>query len=481
MQLTRPRSLTGMILIGLALVALPLLVAIVRAALHMDRLAQESEALVLQGVEAARSSQQLAEHIRAMERRARLYSTLEDPDLLDSFMQSHSRIVATLYELGQLAATQEAAERLRLMQDDAALIVLALQTYAPGSDQMNEALARFPSLHERAGALSAINSEIVSRGLGTLQDSARRAQQSLAWQTATLIPVTLALLLLFVFIIGRPIRQIDRAISELGQGTFSRPISIRGPADLEALGRQLEWLRSRLLELAQEKNKFLRHMSHELKTPLANIREGTELLLDGAVGQLAGNQKEVTGILRDNGIRLQKLIENLLTFSAWQSQNAELNVGKIRLKQLVEAVVRQSQLALVAKNLTVQLTMQDISVSADRDKIRMVLDNLITNAIKFSPKDGTIYIVIRGDKDQAVIDVADEGPGIPSVERGRVFDAFYQGTPPEGGHVPGTGIGLSVVMECIHAHGGTVEILDGNYAGAQFRFRLPLEQAAVAA
>ncbi len=470
-----------MILLGLALVALPLLIAIVRAALHMDRLAQESEALVLQGVAAARNSQQLVEHIRAMERRARLYDTLEDPDLLESFMRSHSGFVATLYALGQPAPAQEAAERLKLMQDDAAVIVHALQRYAPGTNQMREALAQFSALRERAGALSASNGEIVSRGLSTLQDSARRAQQSLAWQSATLIPVTLALLLLFIFIIGRPIRQIDRAINELGQGTFSRPIAISGPADLEALGRQLEWLRSRLLELAQEKNKFLRHMSHELKTPLANIREGTELLLDGAVGQLAGNQKEVTGILRDNGIRLQKLIENLLTFSAWQSANAELNLGKVKLKPLAESVVRQSQLALVAKNLTVQLTVQDISISADRDKIRMVLDNLITNAIKFSPESGTIYIVIRGNKDQAVIDVADEGPGIPSAERGRVFDAFYQGKPPAGGHVPGTGIGLSVVMECIHAHGGTVEILDGSYAGAHFRFRLPLEQAAVTA
>src|SRR5207342_3756665 len=94
----------------------------------------------------------------------------------------------------------------------------------------------------------------------------------------------------------------------------------------EALGRQLEWLRVRLLDLAQEKNKFLRHMSHELKTPLANIREGTELLLDGSVGELDHQQQEVTGILRDNGVKLQKLIENLLTFSAWQTQTASLDL-----------------------------------------------------------------------------------------------------------------------------------------------------------
>ncbi len=95
---------------------------------------------------------------------------------------------------------------------------------------------------------------------------------------------------------------------------------MRGPADIEKLGRQLEWLRLRLLELAQERNRFLRHMSHELKTPLANIREGTELLMDGAVGELASGQREVTGILRENGLRLQRMIENLLSFSRLADQ-----------------------------------------------------------------------------------------------------------------------------------------------------------------
>ncbi len=480
MRLTRPKSLSSMILIGLALVAVPLLVAIVRAAIHMDQLAGESETLVVRGMQAARNSQILMDEVINMERRARLYSRLDDPEMLVRFMESYSRFVVTLDRLGELSTDLEASKRLQAMQDDGAVILRTLQNSAPGSDEINRGLGQFAALRERAAALSAINNEIVSRGLSALQDSAQRAQRSLAWQSATLIPVTLALLLLFIFIIGRPIKQIDQAISELGQGTFSRPIAISGPADLEALGRQLEWLRERLLDLAQEKNKFLRHMSHELKTPLANIREGTELLLDGSVGELAGSQQEVTGILRDNGIRLQKLIENLLTFSSWQSQNAELNLGKFKLRPLVEAVVRQSQLALVAKNLTVKLTMQDISIGADRDKVRMVLDNLITNAIKFSPRDGTIYVTVRGKRDQAVVDIADEGPGIPSGDRGRVFDAFYQGRAPEGGHVPGTGIGLSVVMECVHAHGGTVEIMDGQYAGAHFKIRLPLEQSAVA-
>src|SRR6202034_1649591 len=114
----------------------------------------------------------------------------------------------------------------------------------------------------------------------------------------------------------RPPKPVERSIGELGRGNFSNVVTVDGPVDLERLGHQLEWLRNRLLELAQERNRFLRTMSNELKALLANIREGTELLMDGAVGELSSAQREVTEILRDNGIKLQRLIENLLGFSA---------------------------------------------------------------------------------------------------------------------------------------------------------------------
>ena len=104
-----------------------------------------------------------------------------------------------------------------------------------------------------------------------------------------------------------------------------------------------------MLELAQERNRFLRHMSHELKTPLASIREGTELLMDGAVGELDSAQREVTTILRDNGIKLQQLIENLLSFSAWQARHSGLEIGAFRLRPLVKSALETHQLTLLAQ------------------------------------------------------------------------------------------------------------------------------------
>jgi two-component system sensor histidine kinase GlrK len=280
-------------------------------------------------------------------------------------------------------------------------------------------------------------------------------------------------------LVARPIRQLDRAISQLGEGGFSKPVDVKGPSDLERLGRQLEWLRIRLLELAQEKNRFLRHMSHELKTPLANIREGTELLLDGTVGDLDTPQREVTDILRLNGLKLQQLIENLLAFSAWQTKNEDLTLSDFPLRALVISVAKAQGLALQAAQIELALEVEDVVVNADRDKMKTVLDNLLSNAVKFTPRDGVITIRAHRTPSSFELEFADTGPGIPADESPRIFEAFFQGTQEQGGQLAGTGIGLSVVLECIQAHDGSVELLDSDeFSGAHFRIHIPQKKEA---
>ena len=111
---------------------------------------------------------------------------------------------------------------------------------------------------------------------------------------------------------------------------------------------------------------------------------------------------------------------------------------------------------------------------ADRGKIRLILENLVSNAVKYSPKGGTIHLQARAAGPQLVLDVADSGPGIPVEDRAHVFDAFYTGRAARGTAVKGTGIGLSVVLEFVAAHGGTVQIIDGQFPGAHFRITMPL-------
>ncbi len=479
MRLRRPRSLNGLILVGFGLVAVPLLVAVIWTLVNLDRLAAQSEQLVSTGVAAAENKRRLVGQLEQLERVARQYLVLRYPEAAQNLQRELASLEDGLASMTGLIAEAGAGEQSIAIGRGAQGIVRTLLDPALDEAAGEAAIQRFGELRTRMAALTTTLTKHVDDKLTELQASTRRAQRISAWQVAALVPGTLFLVLFFILLVARPIRQIDKAINQLGQSGFSKPIEVKGPTDLERLGKQLEWLRVRLLELAQEKNRFLRHMSHELKTPLANIREGTELLLDGTVGELEPAQREVADILRSNGAKLQQLIENLLSFSAWQTQNEVLTLSDFPLRALVMSVTKAQRLALKSAHIRLELDVEDILVNADRDKIRTVLDNLLSNAVKFTPRGGLVSIRARYARSAFVIDFADTGPGIPDDEKPRIFEAFFQGRREQGGHVGGTGIGLSVVLECVQAHEGTVELVDtGEFPGAHFRIRIPQKRRA---
>ncbi len=167
------------------------------------------------------------------------------------------------------------------------------------------------------------------------------------------------------------------------------------------------------------------------------------------------------------------MIENLLSFSAWQSNSVGLELTEFRVRPMIKQVIENQQLTLLSQRVRLEVRVEDIVLYADRGKLRLILENLLSNAIKYSPRSGTIFLHAKADGDQFELEVADSGPGIPPEERAHVFDAFYTGKAPSG-HVKGTGIGLSVVLEFVTAHGGNVLIVDGERPGAHFRIRMPL-------
>ena len=474
MRFPRPRSLNGLILVGFGLVALPLLLAVVWALVNLDRVAAQSEQLVFTGVAAAENNRRINEQLSSLERVARQYQILKNPDSLLLMRQDLQTFRTLLNTMAPLVSEVDETELSTALGTEARSIIGVLSDANADDATLNAAIARFAPLRQDVAQLTSVLTAHVDTKLSVLQETARNAQRVSAWQVAALVPGTLFLVLIFTLLVARPIRQIDLAIGQLGESGFSKPIEIKGPTDLQRLGRQLEWLRLRLLELAQEKNKFLRHMSHELKTPLANIREGTELLLDGSVGELENPQREVTDILRMNGLKLQQLIENLLSFSAWQTKSEVLTLSDFELRKQVISIARAQRLALKAANIQLRLEVDDINVNADQDKIRTVLDNLLSNAVKFTPRGGLITIKAHRLPDSFVLEFGDTGPGVPDDESPRIFEAFFQGAREQGGQVGGTGIGLSVVLECIQAHNGAVELVDSDeFSGAHFRIHIP--------
>jgi two-component system sensor histidine kinase GlrK len=474
MKFPRPRSLNGLILVGFALVALPLLIAVIWALVNLDRVAEQSEQLVSTGVAAAENNRRINEQLNSLERVARQYQILKNPDSLQLMTQDLQTFEALLVDMGPLVEEVHATTLSASLGTEVHSIIVALSDSSADDATLTAGIARFTPLRQDVTRLTDALTAHVDTKLSALQETARNAQRVSAWQVAALVPGTLILILIFTLLVARPIRQIDAAIGQLGESGFSKPIRIKGPNDLKRLGRQLEWLRVRLLELAQEKNKFLRHMSHELKTPLANIREGTELLLDGSVGELDSQQREVTDILRMNGLKLQQLIENLLSFSAWQTKSEVLTLTDFELRKQVISIARAQRLALKAANIQLKLEVDNIIVNADQDKIRTVLDNLLSNAVKFTPRGGLITIKAHRLAKSFVLEFGDTGPGIPTEESPRIFEAFFQGRREQGGQVGGTGIGLSVVLECIQAHDGSVELIDSDeFPGAHFRIHIP--------
>ncbi|MEO7728901.1 MAG: ATP-binding protein [Burkholderiales bacterium] len=297
------------------------------------------------------------------------------------------------------------------------------------------------------------------------------------WQALALIPVVIFLVIGFSVLISRPIRQLDAAIRELGDGRFNTPVAVSGPADLEHLGERLEWMRRQLVDIEQQKNRFLQQISHELKTPLTALREGAQLLSDDVVGRLTPEQREIAQILRHNSIELQGRIEELMNYGAIQFQKLKLELAPVNPRAILEQVAQRQKLALQAKNLVLDSQAADLTMMADADKLRVMLDNLLSNAIKFSPLGGTIIMRIREHNQQLNIDVTDDGPGIAAADEPHIFEPFYQGRTQGSAPVKGTGLGLSIVRECVIEHGGSVEVVATPAPrGAHLRVRLPIRR-----
>jgi two-component system sensor histidine kinase GlrK len=472
----RPKSVLRLILTGFSLVTLPLIIALVVATVAVDRMVGHSQSALFRSVLVTQGTQVLVETITAMERNARQYQVLGEKVLLDVYEENHTRFIDTArsLELLDLEAEQSWLLEELLIGEDELHVVLV--TYPYDAPEIRNALPEFTELAQTAQQILIDNQFLISRGAEQIQDQAKEVQHLLVMQAVALVPMALLLTIFFAYLITRPIRQVDHAIRRLGDGQFSEPAAVKGPRDLEQLGERLDWLRNRLLELEQEKTRFLQHISHELKTPLTTIREGAELLNEQVVGELNEEQREIAGILHDNSLQLQKLIEDLLNFSNLRSRPSRVFRDRFELHAVIADVLEDHKLAMLSRKLVLQPSLEPVTISGDQEKLRILVDNLVSNAIKYSPDGSPLLVSLSATDSQAVIEVSDAGPGIPDTEREQVFEAFYQGAPASKGHVRGTGLGLSIAREYAQAHGGDIRVLDSGVAGAHLQVMLPLEQ-----
>jgi two-component system sensor histidine kinase GlrK len=478
MRLSYPKSFLSLLLIGFSLVVLPLVFALFANAISFEKLAGQSEQAVHGAVKVTKSSRQLAAMVTSLERSARQYAVAGDATFFEAYRTNRAAFLAAVRQLQEYPLSDEQkGEVATIVTQESTVFARLLQ---PSPELGNHLAADFAVLSNRAQSLVRASDLAIDEEIGLLRNAAVKARNRVFWQMIATIPIAILLIAGFTFLIAQPIRQVSEGIRMLGEGQFGQGIAVEGPEDMVRLGEQLDWLRQRLVTLEEQKARFLQHISHELKTPLTALREGSDLLSSGVVGNLNAEQLEIARILQENSIELRKLIEGLLNYSAVHAQASYLDAKIVQLRDIVRRVVSDRKLALVAKGMRIELNCENVSAYADEEKIRVMLDNLLSNAIKYSPERGLIAIKLYKDQRDAVLEMRDEGPGIPPPEREKVFDIFYRGTDAPVSTIKGSGLGLSIVKEYVQLHKGEVEILDG--PGAHFRIRFPrkkdLEEAA---
>jgi len=471
-----PRSFVGMLLAGFLLITLPLIAALLYSAWKTDELAVQSRSAVHSAAQASRASRMLVNRTASIERLALQMALFpNDPRLIEEYEKLRASVRDIAGELTGIAPdhAQRVAVTRTLEQEAALSQALAGPMRPRDAPRIRTLTAR---LAEEAYELAAISDRVADREVARLRANAESVQRRLILIVLFGTAAALAIALMLSRHISRPISEIDDSIRQLGEADFTREIAVRGPADMRSLGERLDWLRRRLAEVEEERNRFLRHLSHELKTPLTALREGTELLNDGIGGPLGDAQRQVVSIMRENSIELQRLIEDLLDYQRAVHAAATLAPRPVALDSLAREVVHGHELAVRSKGQHLAVDAARVSVEGDPDKLRAILDNLVGNAVKFTPAGGSISVSVRAEGDEAMVDVIDSGPGVPAAEKDVIFDSFSRGGARGAGRVRGTGLGLAIAREFVEAHGGQISVIDAGTrasGGGHFRVTLP--------
>jgi two-component system sensor histidine kinase GlrK len=477
-----PRSFLKFILLGFLLVSLPLVDALAELIFSLERLQAQGQQAVQEAAQAGRASRQLFEQASTLERIVRQHLILEDNALLDDYGRVRQEFRQTARQLALLPLEPKQIAELDRLADSESRLHKLLTSPQRSLEVQTYLADGYARLADGAQATLAASNQLTERAIVRLQETAQQGRQKWLYLALATAGIALALAITFAVLIARPIRQLDQAIRQMGTADFTHAIEVNGPQDLRYLGQRLEWLRMRLHELEEQQNRFLRHVSHELKTPLTAVREGAELLRDRVAGDLSPGQWEIVRIVRENTLQLQKLIEDLLTYHQTRAMEPQA-LERIALPDVVRRVIREQKLAAFARMITFDVQLNPAEVIGDGDKIRTIVDNLVSNAIKYSPRSGVIAVTLGNADGFAVLDVVDQGHGVDPEERERIFESFYQGKPPAEGRVKGSGLGLAITREYALAQGGRIVVQDraDQRKGAHFRLWLPLAATAASA
>lgn len=277
-----------------------------------------------------------------------------------------------------------------------------------------------------------------------------------------------------------PINRLRRVSARLALGDLDQRAAPSGVVEIDQLAAQFNVMADRLAEslrlLQADRDRlreFIADVSHELRTPIAALRTFNDLQADGSVDD--ETRAEFIDRSREQLRRLEWLSTNLLDLSRIEAGIFPLDVRDGDLRDPVRSVVEAH--AAMAEERGVSLTAtvpgEAVELRFDRERIVQLVDNLVGNALKFTPRGGVVDVELTDAPTEAVIEVRDSGPGIPEAELPRIFERFYRGTNVGEARASGSGLGLAIARSIVEMHGGSIEVVSAVGRGTSFRAHLP--------
>jgi signal transduction histidine kinase len=301
---------------------------------------------------------------------------------------------------------------------------------------------------------------------------------------SVLVTIVLALLLSAwtTQALTSPLRKLRTALAQVAEGKFEVPADLpyERRDEIGELSVSFGIMSRRLAELDRLRAEFLGVASHELKTPINVIRGYTELIEEELAGEITPHQREVMQRIGEQTRVLTRQVSRLMDISRLETGSYLIELERVALRDLIMGVERAFEIVALEKGVTLLAEVapgapEELVVDVDliRDE---VLSNLVSNALKFTPRGGHVWVRARGDDGGVVIEVTDTGPGIAAEHRPHIFEKYYQ---VERSRSLGSGLGLAIAKEMVEAHGGRIELVDREGPGTTFEVHLPVSQEGV--
>ncbi len=319
---------------------------------------------------------------------------------------------------------------------------------------MRRPLDRFTSIKTKLGVVivSAVAATVVVTGLGAWAD--------LPWIVGGVLAGAFALLMVQLLARGMtsPLRDMTAAARAMARGDYDERVMATSRDEVGELARVFNQMASELAETDRLRKDLVANVSHELRTPISALQAVIENLIDG----VAEPDAEVMASMLQQVEKLGTLVNQLLDLSRLESGAVPLQTDPFRLAELFEEVVAGATLHGNGAEVSFAISVEppDLSLSADRERIDQVMTNLVANAVRHSPSGGTVTLSARRQDGVIRIEVVDEGPGIPTDERERVFERFYRSDAARSKDDGGAGLGLAISRWVVELHGGTVSVAD---------------------